>query len=113
MMAQLAARSGPPLETRLPAPLPSPAPAARASRSGTVGAVQVAPPPAAVSRRTRRAEGPTVQIGSIEVTVTRPTPPSVPPQPVPAAQARPRVAARAAGGGRLSRPAPLYGLAQG
>jgi len=118
-MARLAALSGPSLEAQ-PAAWPRPrAPATRPDRSGAVGAVQVSPPaaapPTAVSRRARRAEVPAVQIGSIEVTVTRPAPPPppAPPRPAPATPARTRGAAHAASGGRLSRPAPLYGLAQG
>jgi hypothetical protein len=68
-----------------------------------------------VSRRGRRVEVPAVQIGSIEVIVTRPAPPQPPalPQPAPAAPVRARGVANATGGGRLSRPAPVYGLAQG
>ena len=56
-----------------------------------------------------------MQIGSIEVTVTRPAPPPwpAPPRPAPATPDRTRGAANATSGGRLSRPAPLYGLAQG
>ncbi len=117
-MARLAALSGPSLDAQAAAAPPRPlAPATRLDRSGAVGAVRASAPapPTAVSRRGRRAEGPTVQIGSIEVIVTRPAPPPplAPPRPAPAAPVRTRGVANATGGGRLSRPAPVYGLAQG
>lgn len=117
-MARLAALSGPSLDAQAAAALPRPlAPATRLDRSGVVGAGQASAPapPTAVSRRGRRVEVPAVQIGSIEVIVTRPTPPQppAPPQPAPAAPVRARGVANATGGGRLSRPAAVYGLAQG
>ena len=119
-MARLAALSGPSFEAQPTAPPRPQAPATRPDRSGAVGAAQVSPPAAptaaaAVSRRARRAEVPAVQIGSIEVIVARPAPPPTlaPPRSAPATPDRTRGAANATSGGRLSRPAPLYGLAQG
>jgi hypothetical protein len=122
-MARLAALSGPSPDARTAEPSPSQIPqalAARPDRAGGAGAVRVPPtptppPPSAVSRRWRRAEAPAVQIGSIEVIVARPAPPPTPAPPRPASVPpdRTRGAANATSAGRLSRPAPLYGLAQG